>query len=251
VSEPVRGRVSAAALAAALLAGCLLPAARVHADAAVHEPVLSDAKTAAEAGLVDVATRAPGIRVDMRYAGPHNFTGERVDGYHAPRCLLLAPAAEALAKVEQALRRQGLRLQVFDCYRPTRAVRHFVEWAGDLADQRTKPTYYPNLDKRVLLGDYIAPVSGHSRGASVDLTLLRCARDGDACMPLDMGTPFDFFDLRAHTDAPGITPAQSGNRQLLRAAMEAAGFRNYPLEWWHYTLQPEPAPRVMYDVPVQ
>ncbi len=247
----MRRHRSASLLGAVLLAGFLLAIPRARADAAAQEPVLSDATTAAEAGLVDVAARAPGIRVDLRYAGPHNFTGERVDGYHAPRCFLLAPTADALAKVQQALRPQGMRLQVFDCYRPARAVRHFVEWAGDLADQRTKPTYYPHLDKRVLLGDYIAPVSGHSRGATVDLTLLRCAPGGDACTPLDMGTPFDFFDVRAHTDAPGITPVQAANRQHLRSAMEAAGFRNYPLEWWHYTLHPEPAPRVMYDVPVQ
>ena len=233
----------------AWLLALALAATVAHADA--PPPVLSGATTAAEAGLVDVGTLAPGIALDMRYAGPRNFTGERVDGYDAPRCLLLAPAATALARVAKALQPEGLRLQVFDCYRPARAVRHFVEWAGDLADQRTKATYYPNLDKRVLLGEYIAPVSGHSRGATVDLTLLRCAPGGDACTPLDMGTGFDFFDVRAHTDAPGITLAQAANRQLLRSAMEAAGFRNYPLEWWHYTLHPEPAPHVMYDVPVQ
>src|SRR5690606_16096047 len=116
-------------------------------------------------------------------------------------------------------------------------------------DQRTRAEYYPNLDKSELLGDYIAPVSGHSRGATVDLTLLRC--DGSRCSALDMGTGFDFFDERAHTDAPGITPAQRANRQRLRAAMEQGGFRNYPLEWWHFTLATEPSPDMIHDVPVQ
>ncbi|MGO4611415.1 M15 family metallopeptidase, partial [Variovorax sp. 2RAF20] len=83
---------------------------------------------------------------------------------------LLADAAKALQKVELGLRQQGMRLRLFDCYRPARAVRNFVAWAGDLDDQRTKPEYYPRLDKRQLLGDYISPTSGHSRGATLDLT---------------------------------------------------------------------------------
>jgi D-alanyl-D-alanine dipeptidase len=130
-------------------------------------------------------------------------------------------------------------------------VRNFVRWAEDLPDQRTKPYYYPNLDKGALLGDYIAPVSGHSRGATLDLTLLQCAANDAHCRPLDMGTGFDFFDPRANTESPDITPAQRANRDRLRAAMTAQGFRNYPLEWWHYTLVPEPAPDLLYDVPVQ
>ena len=124
-----------------------------------------------------------------------------------------------------------------------------MRWAEDTSDQRTKPAHYPDLDKRALLGDYIAPVSGHSRGATLDLTLQRC--EGDACRPLDMGTGFDLFDPKANTDSPLATAAQRANRDLLRAAMQAQGFRNYPMEWWHYTLSPEPSPGVMYDVPVE
>ena len=214
-------------------------------------PVLSDATTAAGAGLVDVATLVPDIALEMRYAGSDNFTGVPVDGYLAPKCLLLRPVAQALQRVEASLRERHLRLKVLDCYRPARAVRHFVRWAGDLSDQRTKPHYYPNLDKRELLGDYIAPVSGHSRGATLDLTLLQCDGDDGRCRPLDMGTGFDFFDPRAHTDSADVTSIQRANRLRLREAMAAQGFRNYPLEWWHYTLVPEPTPRMLYDVPVQ
>ncbi|HEX8777872.1 MAG TPA: M15 family metallopeptidase, partial [Rhodanobacter sp.] len=166
-------------------------------------------------------------------------------------CLLLRPAAEALARVERELRTQHYRLKLWDCYRPARAVADFVHWAHDLGDQRTKPQHYPNLDKSKLLGDYIAPVSGHSRGATVDLTLERCAADGTHCVPLDMGTGFDWFGVRAHTDAPGVSTVQLANRHRLRAAMERGGFRNYPLEWWHYTLTPEPTPHTLYDVQVQ
>lgn len=212
-------------------------------------PRLSPAKTAGEAGLVDIRTLVADIAQDIKYAGSDNFVGAPVDGYRAPKCFLLPAAAQALARVERTLRPQGLRLRIWDCYRPARAVAHFVRWAHDAGDQRTKCAHYPDLDKSVLLGDYIAPVSGHSRAATVDLTLERCA--GDACAPLDMGTEFDLFGPRAHTDSPMATPSQRANRDLLRAAMAAQGFRNYPLEWWHYTLDPEPAPGLMYDVPVE
>jgi len=208
---------------------------------------VAEADTPRDAGMVDIRTLVPDIDLDMRYAGRNNFTGTRVDGYEAARCFLQVPAARALARVEQALRRERLRLRIYDCYRPARAVRSFVAWAGDKSDQRTKAEYYPNLAKHELLGGYISPTSGHSRGATVDLTLLQCDANGSACTPLDMGTPFDFFDPLANTDSPRATAEQRSNRDRLRSAMEQAGFRNYPLEWWHFTLHPEPEPRRFYD----
>ncbi|MCL1499578.1 M15 family metallopeptidase [Xanthomonas nasturtii] len=206
------------------------------------------AKTAAEAGLVDVRGLAPAIALDMRYASSNNFTGRVVPGYVAPRCYLLRPAAEALARVAHTLNAQGYRLQVFDCYRPVRSVQAFVAWAADLQDQATKAQYYPQVDKRALLGDYIAPTSGHSRGATLDLGLLDCR--SAPCRAVDMGTDFDFFDARAHTDTPDISAAQRAKRRRLLRAMAAEGFANYPMEWWHFTLRPEPTPDTAYDVPV-
>lgn len=237
-------QLAAAVVLAAILCACAsTPSA----------PQLSPARTPAEAGLVDIGlidigSLVPDIAQDIRYAGSDNFVGAPIDGYQAPRCYLLEPVAEALQKVEQDLRQQDLRLKIFDCYRPARAVAHFVRWANDPGAQRNKTEYYPDMDKRDLLGDYIAPVSGHSRGATVDLTLLQC--EGEACEPLDMGTGFDFFGPRANTDSPLATPTQRANRERLREAMARHGFVNYPLEWWHYTLQPEPTPTLMYDVPV-
>lgn len=201
-------------------------------------------------GLVDLQAVVPDIRLDIRYAGTHNFVGTPIRGYDAPKCYLLRPAVESLQRVEADLRAQGLALRVFDCYRPVRAVAHFVRWAHDLDDQRSKPQYYPNLDKRALLGDYIAPSSGHSRGATVDLTLLRCDDDG-RCTALDMGTDFDFFDVRANTDSLLVSAQQRRNRGHLRTAMARHGFGNYPLEWWHYTLALDPAPTTAFDVPVR
>ena len=161
-----------------------------------------------------------------------------------------AAAAEALALVQAQVRAQGMSLVVYDCYRPVRAVRQFVEWANDDADQRTKAAYYPRLDKSELLGDYIAESSGHSRGATVDVGLLRCVH-ATRCEPLDMGTGFDLFDARANTDSPETTAAQRANRQRLLQAMHAQGFENYPMEWWHFTFRPEPAPGVAHDFPVR
>ena len=117
-------RRHAGACSFALACACL-------AAAAGAEPQLSPASSAAEAGLIDIAALVPDAIVDMRYAGGNNFVGQRIDGYHAPRCYLLKPAALALQRVAEALREKRLRLRIFDCYRPARAVRHFVEWAAD------------------------------------------------------------------------------------------------------------------------
>lgn len=188
-----------------------------------------------------------GVDLDMRYAGSDNFVGARIDGYEDSKCLLLPKVAEALRKVDDAVR-PAYRLRVFDCYRPERAVAHFMRWAKDAGDQRSKTQHYPALEKSALVPGYIAEKSGHSRGATVDLTLMRC--DGK-CEPLDMGTPFDFFDPRAHTDSPAVTAAQRANRHRLRDAMQAVGFANYPMEWWHYTLPLDPPATQAYDLPIQ
>lgn len=199
--------------------------------------------------MVEIRSLVPDISLDIRYAGRDNFVGRPVEGYQASGCYLHEPVAQALARVERSLRPQGLRLRIYDCYRPVRAVRDFVAWAGDLDDQRSKPQFYPNLDKRVLLGDYISPTSGHSRGATLDLTLLELRED--RFEPMDMGTPFDFFDETANTASPNVDARQRSNRERLREAMRREGFENYPLEWWHYTYQPEPTPKTAFDFPVR
>lgn len=211
--------------------------------------VVSPAKQAEQTPLVDVARVVPGLRMDIRYAGGNNFVGTPVTGYEAPKCMLLAPVAQALSGVQRDVQREGLSLKVFDCYRPVRAAQHFVRWARDPADQRTKAAYYPNLEKASLLDGYIAETSGHSRGATLDVTLVRC--DGEDCVELDMATPFDFFDPRANTADPSITDEQRRNRERLVQVMARHGFQNYAMEWWHFTFRPEPSPRTAYDVPIQ
>ncbi len=233
------------------LALCVGLAVQSGHEAFAAKPVLSQATTSREADLVDVTSLVPDIALDMRYAGKNNFVGEPIDGYDVARCLLKSRVAQALAELEHDLRKRSLRLKIYDCYRPARAVQRFVEWAGDSDDRKTKAQYYPNLEKTELLGDYIAPVSGHSRGATIDLTLQQCDKRGTHCQALDMGTDFDFFDPRAHTDSTLVSDAHRANRLRLRESMQAAGFDNYPMEWWHYRFEPEPSPESIYDVPIE
>ena len=193
-------------------------------------------------GFLDFHSVAPGAALQIRYAGPDNFIGSRVDGYFAPRCLLSTRAARALSRVERKLERSGKRLRIYDCYRPARAVAHFVRWARDLQDLKTKARYYPTVKKEDLFRDgYIAEKSGHSRGSTVDLAI-----DG-----LDFGSPFDFFDPVSHTDSTAVSERAQKNRMRLKTLMEEAGFKNLPEEWWHYTLKEEPHPDTYFDFPVE
>lgn len=213
-------------------------------------PATASASPALEAaGLVDVSALAPSIDLDIRYAGSNNFTGAPVPGYEAAACWLKAPAAQALARVQARLEGEGYRLQVYDCYRPVRAVQAFVAWAHAPADPQAQAAWFPRVAKPDLLNGYISATSGHSRGHTVDLGLLDC-RSG-TCTPLDMGTPFDFFDPRANLGHPDITAAQQANRERLHAAMAAEGFEPYEMEWWHFSHPEGRDAAVALDEPVR
>jgi D-alanyl-D-alanine dipeptidase len=198
--------------------------------------------------FVDAASIAPGLLVEARYATAHNFVGVPIDGYDKPICYLTKPAAAALALVVKDLEARGLTLKVYDCYRPARAVAHFVRWARNLRDEKMKAEFYPHVDKSTLFRDgYIASQSGHSRGSTTDLTLAR--RDSGAA--LDMGTPFDFFSTRSWPSDRHVSAAAQANRALLAQAMERRGFRPYDKEWGHFTLRHEPYPQTYFDFPVR
>ena len=201
--------------------------------------------------FVDASTIVPGLAVEMRYAGTHNFVGIRVDGYARPVCLLTRPAAEALAKVQHDLAASGYGLKTYDCYRPARAVAHFVRWARDVRDIKAKAEFYPDVDKRRLFAlGYIASRSGHSRGSTVDLGLVRLAGGREAAVDVDMGTPFDTFSPRSWPGSTDVGDEARRNRALLAAAMRRRGFRPYDREWWHFTLRGEPYPATYFDFPV-
>lgn len=198
-------------------------------------------------GFVDAAELVPGLAIDMRYAGAHNFVGRPVAGYDAPLCLLTREAALALAAVEADLAASDRGLKAYDCYRPARAVADFAAWARDLTDLRTKPEFYPHVEKDQLFAlGYIAERSGHSRGSTVDVTLIDLSTGAE----LDMGTPFDLFDPRSWPSDTSVSPEAQANRRALRDAMVAHGFRPLREEWWHFTLEVEPYPDRYFDSPV-
>ncbi len=198
--------------------------------------------------FVDAASVVPNLVVDMRYLGASNFIGRPIEGYERPICYLTREAATALADVAHDLEQKGLAIKAFDCYRPVRAVAHFVRWARDLRDEANKPQYYPQVDKRDLFRDgYISARSGHSRGSTLDITLVR--RIGGE--ELDMGTPFDFFSPRSAPSSKAVSVQAQANRRLLADAMRRRGFVPYSKEWWHFTLRREPFPGVYFDFPVR
>lgn len=211
--------------------------------------------------FVDLQQVIPNIYLDIRYATHFNFIGEPIDGYRKPKCLLTRKTAQALVLIQRELNDNRLALKVYDCYRPQRAVNQFVRWARDLTDTRMKSTFYPNVDKKNLFKQgYIASKSGHSRGSTLDLTIITMT-DGQQELnahnlpprdnSLEMGTPYDFFDPLSHTINQQLKGNSLNNRLMLKAAMEKHGFSNLPEEWWHYTLREEPYPETYFDFPVE
>ncbi len=203
--------------------------------------------SADSSGFVVLSDYVPGILQEIRYHSTFNFVGDRIDGYEEPCALLTREAARALRTVSNVMNVRGYRLKIFDAYRPVTAVKHFVLWGIEDLDQRMKPYFYPDLEKTELFSrGYIASQSSHSRGSTVDLTLLDMRTGKEA----DMGSPFDFFGEVSHPDYRGITQEQYENRMLLRTAMTEAGFAPIDCEWWHFTLENEPYPDTYYDFPV-
>lgn len=195
-------------------------------------------------GFIYVKEIIPDIEVSLSYYCTENFIGDTINGYHANKLILSSASAKALAKVQDELQSKNLCLLVFDGYRPQTAVNHFVSWAKDLNDTLQKSKFYPKVEKRYLFRDgYIASRSGHSRGSTVDLTLI----DGNTGKQLDMGTPFDFFGLESAVNYQELSSEQKTNRAILQEAMQKQGFRNYPQEWWHFTLRNEPFPETYFD----
>lgn len=199
-------------------------------------------------GFVYVADTVPDTILEIRYYSTYNFVGARVDDYLSPVAILTEDAADALKLASDDLRAQGYAIKVFDAYRPQGAVDHFVRWASDADDVLTKAYFYPDIAKdRIIPDGYIMERSGHSRGSTVDLTLVDMLTGRE----LDMGTPFDFFGPASHHGSGLVTEEQANNRLILKNAMEKAGFRAYDEEWWHYTLDSEPYPDTFFAFPVQ
>lgn len=200
------------------------------------------------AGFVYVNQVIPNVLLDIRYYSENNFVGTRIDGYNAPTAILTNKAATALQAVNEDLGKQGYGLKIFDAYRPQKAVNHFIRWAQDVNDTKMKSQYYPNVDKADLFNlGYIAEKSGHTRGSTVDLTIV----DKETGQEVDMGSIEDLLDPISSFDTTLITSDQAANRQILKNAMQNHGFKPYTREWWHYTLIKEPYPNRYFNFDVK
>ncbi|MGB0467578.1 MAG: M15 family metallopeptidase [Pontibacterium sp.] len=197
--------------------------------------------------FTDLLSVVPDITLDLKYLGTDNFMGDPVEGYESNRCWITQPAASALKRVQKALASFGLGLKVFDAYRPQRSVNHFLRWSEVHEDVRHKTCYYPDLTKPELFEKgYLVKHSSHSRGSTVDLTVVSLTTGEE----LDMGTCFDFFGPLSWIDCQSISAQARANRMLLQSVMVQHGFVPFHHEWWHFTLQDEPYPDICFDFPI-
>jgi zinc D-Ala-D-Ala dipeptidase len=229
------------------------------------------ARGALPQGFVYLRDVDPTIAQDMRYASADSFVGRPLPGYDAPECVLRRDVAAALKQVQADLAPQGLSLKVYDCYRPTRAVRAMAQWAGDRHAGGATKRYFPNLQKENLFAlGYISARSEHSAGTTIDLTLIEngakpapafnpaatygaCTGPAEQRSPdnsIDMGTGYDCFDVASHTSSGAINAEQRRWRNTLVNAMSKRGFRNYHREWWHFTYR-HAGPSAQYDFPIR
>ncbi|MBP3808343.1 MAG: M15 family metallopeptidase [Eubacterium sp.] len=198
-------------------------------------------------GFVLVTDVIPDAILEIRYYTDYNFVGEQIDGYEEPVALLTKEAAQALKAANDDLEEQGYCIKIYDAYRPQCAVDDFVDWANDTSDSKMQEYFYPEVNKANLFSEgYIAYHSGHSRGSTVDLTIV----DKDTGEDVDMGGTFDYFGQVSHPDYTGITDEQYANRMILRDAMTSHGFKAITTEWWHFSLQNEPYPNTYFNFPV-
>lgn len=185
---------------------------------------------------------------EIKYFTTDNFVGRPIKGYEAPRCILTKETALALKSLQEELRYQALGLKVFDAYRPQMAVDDFIAWSKDIKDQKMKKSFYPDVNKADFFKlNYLAEKSGHTRGSTVDLTIVRLLDKKE----MDMGTPFDFMDELSHPFSKEVDASVRNNRLYFRDQMLEAGFVGVDTEWWHFTLKNEPFPETYFNFPVK
>lgn len=221
-------------------------------------------------GFVYLNAIDPSIQFSLRYCNHDNFIGKPIEGYLSERVIMTENAAKALSKAQALFKKNGYSIVVYDSYRPQTAVNHFARWSEDAQDQAMKSFFYPRVDKaKVFELAYISKRSGHSRGSTVDLSLLHKSARLQKMVPiprvlngnveilfledgtLDMGSSFDLFDEASYYQNNLINDEHFKRRTYLKEVMEACGFKGYAKEWWHFTLKDEPFPETYFDFPVR
>lgn len=214
----------------------------------------------------------PSILQDMRYAGYHNFVGHPLLGYEKARCILTRPAAEKLKAIQQQIKPLGYSLKVYDCYRPQKTVDFFIAWSQEINQQAMKVEFYPTVNKAdVFKLGYVAEKSSHSRGSTMDLTVVKLPVQAQApyhsgqplvaCYApyqqryhdnsIDMGTGYDCFNDLSHPDNTNISLKSYLDRMFLRYWMMKYGFAGFETEWWHFTLKDEPYPDTYFNFDIK
>jgi D-alanyl-D-alanine dipeptidase len=218
-------------------------------------------KEARQKGFVYLHEIDPSIQVSLRYYSDENFLGRSVNAYNKDVLMMTRDAAKALKRVQAEFKKDGYELVIYDAYRPQDAVDNFMVWSLAINDQIKKAQYYPRVDKaRVFELGYVAERSGHSRGSTADLTIIkkgqkvhdvieskRTLLDGFTITFLDdgtvdMGSSFDLFDVASHYENAVIAPEYKKMRIYLHDMMVKHGFKPYAEEWWHFTLANERHP---------
>lgn len=199
-------------------------------------------------GFVYLHTVDNSIDQKLDFSTDDNCVGQPLNGYEGNQAICTLALAKELKKVQASLKKtnSNYALRVLDAYRPTDAVDHIKRWAADPNDQKTKEKCYPDLEKKDLLGKYVAACkSAHSRGSTVDVIIID-VRTGE---PLDFGP--DFFGDYAHINYVGLTDIQKNNRLALRKLMLMHKFKPYDAEFWHFTLKDEPFPKTYFNFTIR
>ncbi|CAF3423179.1 unnamed protein product [Rotaria sp. Silwood2] len=223
-------------------------------------------------GFVYLHNIIPDIQVSLRYASEENFMGCVINGYYSNVSIVTEVAALALKQAQQLAKENGYELVIYDSYRPQKSVNHFIKWSEDTnVTQTKKDHYYPRINKEDTFKlQYIAKRSGHTRGSTVDLTIIpigerllnplvpikRILNDNSTILFLDdgtvdMGSSFDLLDEVSHINSTLVNENHQQMRMMLKGIMEKAGFIVYEKEWWHYTLKNEPFPDTYFDFDVK
>src|SRR3990167_7352767 len=209
------------------------------------------------------------IQSSLRYHSNNNFIGRPIDGYKASRVILTREAANALSKAQDRFKTDGYSIVIYDAVRPQTAVNNFMQWSKDPTDQMMKALFYPRINKEdVFKLGYVAAKSGHSRGSTVDISLLPLGTSLHEPTPqprklkdfefsyledgtVDTGSHFDLFDKASHYENDLISEEHQRLRRYIKGVMESCGFNNYAEEWWHFTLKDEPHPNTYFDFPIE
>ena len=198
-------------------------------------------------GFVYIKDIVTNIKIDLKYYTKHNFVGKKIIGYNSPVAISTKETALALKEIQKDLKHFNYGLKIFDSYRPQQAVDHFVRWAKN-NNRKMKSSHYPNVKKIHLFKEgYIASKSGHTRGSTVDITII----DLNNGKELDMGTIYDYFGKESWIEYTGLTVHQRKNRLLLQSVMNKYGFKSLKEEWWHFTLSNEPFPNKYFNFMVE